>query len=117
MFTVTFLGITETLVTSPAGCKRLREEDDSDDDESMQYAIKKRKFLIERKLDEYDPPSYEEDEEHEQTQSLPYKAPMKTLPYKPINSKNVTKTVFKILDVNETQRGGPNPLFHRSSHN
>ena len=41
----------------------LREEEDNDDDESMQYAIKKRKFLIERKLDEYDPPSYEEDEE------------------------------------------------------
>ena len=39
---------------------RLREED-CDDDESMQYAIKKRKFLIERKLDDYDPPSYEED--------------------------------------------------------
>ena len=30
--------------------KRLREEEDYDDDESMQYAIKKRKFLLERKL-------------------------------------------------------------------
>ena len=69
--------------------KRLREEEDYDDDESMQYAIKKRKFLIERKLDEYDPPSYEEDEEQARTLSLPYtcKAPMKTLPYKPMNSK------------------------------
>ena len=33
----------------------------------MQYSIKKRKFLIERKLGEYDPPSYEEDEEQAQT--------------------------------------------------
>ena len=43
--------------------KRLREEEDYDDDESMQYAITKRKFLIGRKLDEYDPPSYVEHEE------------------------------------------------------
>ena len=65
--------------------KRLREEEDYEDNESMQYAIKKPKFLIERKLDDYDPPSYIEDEEA-QTQSLPYKAPMNTLPYKPMNS-------------------------------
>ena len=96
--------------------KRLREEEDYDDDESMQYAIKKRKVLIERKLDEYDPPSYEEDEEQARTLSLPSNAPMNTLPYKAMNSKNVMKTVIKVLDVNETQRGGPNPLFHRSSH-
>ena len=51
--------------------KRLREEEDYDDDASMQYAIKKRKFLIGRKLDEYDPPSYEEYEEQAQTKSLP----------------------------------------------
>ena len=69
--------------------KRLREEEDYEDDESMHYAIKKRKFLIERKLDEYDPPSYEEDEEQSQTQSLPYKAPMNKLPYKQMNSKNM----------------------------
>ena len=68
--------------------KRLRE-DDYDDDESMQYAIKKRKFLIERKLDEYDPPSYEEDEEQAQTQSLPYKAPLNIPPYKPTDSKTI----------------------------
>ena len=66
--------------------KRLRDEEEYDDDESMQYAIKKRKFLIERKLDEYDPPSYEEDEEQAHTQSLSYKAPLNTPPYKPINS-------------------------------
>ena len=68
--------------------KRLREKEDYDDDESMQYAIKKRKFLIERKLDEYDPPSYEEDEQA-QKQSLPYKEPLNTLLYKPVNSKTM----------------------------
>ena len=69
--------------------KRLREEEDYDDDESMQYAVKKRKFLIERKLDEYDPPRYEEDEELTQTPSLPYKSPMTMLPYKPMNNKTM----------------------------
>ena len=64
-------------------------------------------------MDEYDPPSYEEVEEEAQTQSLPYKTP-----YKPMNSKkNAMKTVIKVLDVNEAQRDGPNPLFYRSSHN
>ena len=53
--------------------KRLREEADYDDDESIQYAIKKRKFLIERKLDEYDLSSYEEDEEQARTLWLPIK--------------------------------------------
>ena len=69
--------------------KRLRAEEDYDNVESMQYAIKKQKFLIEGKLDEYDTPSYEEDEVQAQTLSLPYKVPMKTLPYKPINSKKM----------------------------
>ena len=69
--------------------KRLREEEDYDDDESVQYAIKKRKFLIERKLDEYDPPSYEEDEEQAQTQPLPNKPQKNTLPYKPMKSKKM----------------------------
>ena len=78
--------------------KRLREEDDDDDDESMHYAIKKRKRLIERKLDENDPSSCEEDEEQAQTQSLPYKPPMNTLPNRKMNSKKtVMKTVIKVL--------------------
>ena len=77
--------------------KRLREEEDYDGDESVQYAIKKRKFVIERKLDEYDPPSCEEDEEQAQTQSIPSKPPMNTLPYKPMNSKNVMKTAITVL--------------------
>ena len=50
-------------ITSTA--KRLREKEDFDEDESMKYAVKKRKFLFEKKLDEYDPPRYcvEEDDE------------------------------------------------------
>ena len=95
------VGVTAALKKDPVHqrimktAKRLREED-YDDDESMQYAIKKRKFLIERKLDEYDPLSYEEDEVQAQTLSLPYKAPMKTLPYKPINSKKCKCHIFMI---------------------
>ena len=86
------VGITAALKKDPVHqrimrtAKRLREEEDYEDDESMQYAIKKRKFLIEREMDEYDPTSYVEDEEQAQTQLLPYKAPMNTLPYKPMNS-------------------------------
>ena len=63
------VGVTAALKKDPVHqrimktAKRLRGEEDYDDDESMQYAIKKGNFLIERKLDEYDPPSYEEDEE------------------------------------------------------
>ena len=117
------VGITAALKKDPVHqrimrtAKRLREEEDYDDDESVQYAIKKRKVLIEKKLNEYDPPRYEEDEEQAQKQSLPNKPPMNTLPYKPMNSKkNVMKTDIKVLDVNEAPRDGPNPLFHRSSH-
>ena len=89
------VGVTAALKKDPVHqrimktAKRLREEEDYDDEESMQYAIKKRKFLIERKLDEYYPPSYEKEEERARTLSLPYKAPMKTLPYKPMNSKRM----------------------------
>ena len=51
--------------------KRLRDEEDYDEDESREYAIKKRKFLIVKMMDNYDPPNYEETEE--QTSALPYK--------------------------------------------
>ena len=74
--------------------KRLREEEDYDDDESMHFAIKKRKFVIERKLNEYDPPSNEEDEEQAQTQSLSYKPPMNMLPYKPMNNKKSNENCY-----------------------
>ena len=36
-----------------------RDEEDYNGDESRLYAIKKRKFLIEKKLNDYDPSSYE----------------------------------------------------------
>ena len=49
--------------------KRLRDEEDYDDDESREYAIKKRKFLVEKKMDDYDPPTYEETEQ--QISALP----------------------------------------------
>ena len=54
-----------------SAAKRLRDEEDYDEDESRKYAIKKRKFLIEKEMDDYDQPSYEENEE--QTSALPYK--------------------------------------------
>ena len=52
------LGMTAALKKDPVhqsimrSAKRLRKEEDYDDDESMHYAIKKRKFLTERKLDD-----------------------------------------------------------------
>ena len=57
--------------------KRLRDEEDYDEDESRKYAIKKRKFLIEKMMDNYDPPSYEETEE--QTSALTYKTQRNSL--------------------------------------
>ena len=55
--------------------KRLRDEEDYEEDESRKYAIKKRKFLIEKIMDNYDPPSYEETEE----QTSPYKTQRNSL--------------------------------------
>ena len=64
--------------------KRLRDEEDYDEDESRLYAIKKRKFLIEKKLNDYDPPSYEVAEE--QTLSLLNKTHMNSINNKPKSS-------------------------------
>ena len=64
--------------------KRLRDEEDYDEDESRLYAIKKRKFLIEKKLNDYDPPSYEVTEV--QTLSLPHKTHMNSINNKPKSS-------------------------------
>lgn len=64
-----FIGNSEALKKDPEHkkiihtAKRLRDEKDYDEDESMNNAIKKRKFLFEKKLDEYDPPTYDEEEE------------------------------------------------------
>ena len=57
--------------------KRLRYEEDYDEDESRKYAIKKRKFLIKKMMDNYDPSSYEETEE--QASALPYKTQRNSL--------------------------------------
>ena len=38
--------------------KRLRDEDDFDEDDALKYAIKKRRYLLDRKLEEFDPPTY-----------------------------------------------------------
>ena len=64
--------------------KRLRDEEDYEEDESRLYAIKKRKFLIEKKLNDYDPPSYEVAEE--QTSLLPHKTHMNSINNKPKSS-------------------------------
>ena len=37
---------------------RLRAEEDYDEEDAMQYAVKKRRYLLERKLDEYERPSF-----------------------------------------------------------
>lgn len=41
--------------------KRLREDEDYERDESLQYAVKKRRFLLDHKLDEYLPPTINSD--------------------------------------------------------
>ena len=85
--------------------KRLKDEGDYDEDESREYAIKKRKFLIEKKMDDCDQPSYEYTEE--QTSALPYKTQTKELL---ISNKPIIIFVKGVI-VNEERRDGPNPLF------
>ena len=38
--------------------KRLRDEDEFDEDDALKYAIKKRRYLLDVKLEEFDPPTY-----------------------------------------------------------
>ena len=38
--------------------KRLRDEDEFDEDGALKYAIKKRRCLLDGKLEEFDPPTY-----------------------------------------------------------
>ena len=42
---------------------RLRDKEDYDEEEAMQYTVKKRRYLLERKLDEYERPSFTVEEE------------------------------------------------------
>ena len=50
--------------------KRLRDEDDFDENDALKYAIKKRRYLLDGKLEEFDPPTYSlgEDDESDSLQ-------------------------------------------------
>ena len=45
--------------------KRLRDEDEFDEDDALRYAIKKRRYLLDGKLEEFDPPTYSLGEDDE----------------------------------------------------
>ena len=45
--------------------KRLRDDDDLDEDEDLRYAFKKRRYLLDAKLEEFDPPTYSLGEDDE----------------------------------------------------
>ena len=53
-----------------AAAKGLRDDDEFDEDEALRYAIKKRRYLLDGKLEAYDPPSYSlgEDDESDSLQ-------------------------------------------------
>ena len=44
---------------------RLRDDDEFYEDDALRYAIKKRRYLLDGKLEEFDPPSYSLDEDDE----------------------------------------------------
>ena len=45
--------------------KRLRDEDEFDEDDALRYAIKKQRYLLDGKLEEFDPPTYSLGEDNE----------------------------------------------------
>ena len=45
--------------------KRLRDEDEFDGDDALKYAIKKRRYLLDGKLEEFDLPTYSLGEDNE----------------------------------------------------
>ena len=71
-----FLKVSKAMKKDPlhkkitATAKRLRNDDEFDEDEALRYAIKKRRYLLDGKLEEYDPPSYSlgEDDESDSLQ-------------------------------------------------
>ena len=71
-----FLRVSKAMKKDPlhkkitATAKRLRDDDEFDEDEALRYAIKKRRYLLDGKLEEYDPPSYSlgEDDESDSLQ-------------------------------------------------
>ena len=58
-----------------ATANKLRDDEEYDEEEAMKYALKKRRYVLGRKLDEYDKPSYVAEENG--TEAL---MPMKTPP-------------------------------------
>ena len=66
-----FLRVSKAMKKDPlhkkitATAKRLRDDDEFDEDEALRYAIKKRRYLLDGKLEEYDPPSYSLGEDNE----------------------------------------------------
>ena len=71
-----FLKVSKAMKKDPlhkritATAKRLREDDEFDEDEALRYALKKRRYLLDGKLEEYDQPSYSlgEDDESDSLQ-------------------------------------------------
>ena len=66
-----FLKVSKAMKKDPlhkkitATAKKLRDDDEFDEDEALRYAIKKRRYLLDGKLEEYDPPSYSLGEDDE----------------------------------------------------
>ena len=116
--------------------KRLRDEDDFDEDEALKYAIKKRRYLLDGKLEEFDPSTYCLGEDNESdsiqqssgskyapsqlqqnnsgsryTQSQLPKGPGSMLKTFYLQSTLYDGIYYLIsLIVNNEQRDGPNPL-------
>ena len=71
-----FLRVSKAMKKDPlhkkitATAKRLRDDDEFNEDEALRYAIKKQRYLLDGKLEEYDPPSYSlgEDDESDSLQ-------------------------------------------------
>ena len=57
-----------------ATANRLRDDEEYDEEETTKYALKKRRYLLERKLDEYDRQSYVADKNGEEV-LIPVKTP------------------------------------------
>ena len=66
-----FLKVSKAMTKDPlhkkitATAKRQRDDDKFDEDEALRYAIKKRRYLLDGKLEEYDPPTYSLGEDNE----------------------------------------------------
>ena len=78
--------------------KRLRDEDDFDEDDALKYAIKKRRYLLDGKLEEFDSPTYslgEDDESDSLQQSSGSKYAPSQLQQKKLWTKTYSKSTSK----------------------